>query len=162
MAGRRRARAGLILRGRTYFRKIDGHYRPVNSAYEISRVIEALQQARDWAGTAPQTLARIRLALSSAYGAQRHAAARGGAEVQPMNFVRISHPALVALQGRLRGIAERSHAINVDSIPDATRRAIRAEAEAAIAEIDDWLTDPGRQVRRDLARRAEPGEHGRR
>lgn len=53
-----------------------------------------------------------------------------------MNTSTISHPALVALQGRLR-TAQRE-TLNLDQSPTRTRAL--TEIETAIVEIDQWLT----------------------
>ncbi len=59
-----------------------------------------------------------------------------------MKHVQISHPALVALQGRLRTISEEARPNTAES----RARKIELEAEAGIAEIDQWLMDPAKQV----------------
>lgn len=58
-----------------------------------------------------------------------------------MKTATITHPALVALQGRLKGIRDYA-AHNGRNHETPAVRAIRDEADAAIAEIDQWLTAP--------------------
>lgn len=58
-----------------------------------------------------------------------------------MNHVQISHPALVALQGRLKAIQEYAAVATEQRMT-----AIDQEASKGIEEIDRWLTDPAKQV----------------
>jgi hypothetical protein len=60
-----------------------------------------------------------------------------------MKQVQISHPALVALQGRLKDIRTIA-AVQTEQTPLIVR--LGREANAAIEEIDQWLTDPAKQV----------------
>lgn len=88
-----------------------------------------------------------------------------------MNYVQISHPALVALQGRLRGIAVglqrfRDLGRPANNVRDDRDRAnhILHDVAEAIAEIDDWLTRADMQVPRDQVPEGRTvqggGDHG--
>ena len=68
-----------------------------------------------------------------------------------MNHVQISHPALVALQGRLRTAREAllSACRSIESEWPGPARFERDgidQVDKAIEEIDQWLTDPAKQA----------------
>lgn len=62
-----------------------------------------------------------------------------------MRQVQINHPALVALQGRLQGIASFTQTL-YDTNHHTEARRIRDELHAVTQQIDQWLTDSAKQV----------------